>query len=187
MNSYEKMLIEAGKIIQGQLEERQGRQMGDIQRRIQGEVELPNVNIIPRGNDGTPARAGHDERQRAIHHIKEMEAKGYIPTEEATTRIEHAASAEKNSELRVLTSDLPAPVDPRGFWKKWDWDEEKYFIPTLILGMALSVCAAVIPGVLLGRLHEFNTTGGLGLFIPLLVAGVFGFFTCLSVLVVKMS
>jgi hypothetical protein len=116
-----------------------------------------------------------------------MEAKGYIPEEEASARIERAASAQKSGDLRLLTSDLPAPVDSRGFWQRWDWDAEVYYIPVLLAGMFASVCSAVLHGIILDRMHEFNTVMGLAMFIPLLVLGVFGFFTSLSVLVVKMS
>lgn len=187
MDDYRRELAKAAKIIQGQLDGLVvGNQMGDIQRRIPGEIELDGVNIL-RSPDGTPARVGHDERKRAVHHIKEMEAKGYIPPEEATARVEHAANATQRRELLNLTSDLPAPVDSRSYWQKWDWDEPRYFLPALITGIFASLCSAVVPGIILSEMHEFNSGMGQGIFLPLLALGIIGFWVSVIFLVIKSS
>lgn len=168
------------RIINDQQKQKDIREMADIQRRVQGQVELHGVNI--KGD-----RVGHDDRRRTVQHIKDMEAKGYIPPEEATARIEHATESQTRHELRHLTEDLPAPIHQPGYWKGWDYSEPKYFIPVLLTGMFGSLCAAVAPGVILGAMHQFNTVAGQAVFIPLIILGVLGFILSLVLLVIQSS
>jgi hypothetical protein len=155
--------------------------VGEIQRRIPGQVtSYTDVNIQSN-------RVGHDERRRTIHHIEDMEAKGYIDSKEASSRIDHAAEAETNWELNGLIGDLPGIIDHRNYWQKRDWHKAEYYLPALLGGMVLSICSALIPGIILNSLHHFNTTTGQAVFIPLLIIGVVGFFTTLILTVVKSS
>ena len=109
-------LQEAINHIWGQIQHERQDNM-DIQRRVPGQVDLPGVNIVHE-------RVGDAERSRTVHHIKEMEAKGYIPPEEADKRIEHAANADSKATLNYITADLPAPVYQQpGYWKGWNWDK----------------------------------------------------------------
>jgi len=137
--------------------------------------------------DGSVSRIGHEDRRMAIKHIKDMEEKGYLPADEATKRIEHVANADSQTVLRAVTADLPGPIDRRGYWGHWDWDSPKYYVPVLLGTMFVSLCSGLVPGIVLAMLHEFNTPMGVGLFIPLVVLGVIGFFATLVTLVIKSS
>lgn len=145
------------------------------------ELALPHVNIQPL------ARVGDTERKQTIHHIQEMETQGYISAEEATARIEHAANAEMGSHLRQLTSDLPAPIDHRNLWQKWDWNKPQYNAPVLAFTIFASLCTAIIPGIILDQMHELTTAAGESIFTVFLIAGIIGFFTSIITLIVKNS
>jgi hypothetical protein len=139
------------------------------------------VNIMPSGT-----RAGNADRDRAINHIAQMAEQGYITPDEADKRVKHAENLENIATLRVLTSDLPAPLDTRAWWESYNWDNMRHWVPTLIGGMTLSAVTVVVPTSVLNAEHLFpNTPLGLGIGIFTLIVGVIGFFACLAGIIVK--
>lgn len=155
--------------------------MTDIQRRTPNIIAtFDDVNIQHN-------RAGHADRERTVRQIKDSEESGYITAQEASARITHAVKAETSNVLHALTDDLPAPIDHRGYFQAWDFGEPKYFLPVLISTMIVSLCSAIIPGVILGAVHELSTTMGQAIFTPLLIIGVIGAITSLTLIVIKSS
>jgi hypothetical protein len=139
------------------------------------------ITILPNGT-----RIGNADRDRTIRHIQQMTDLGYITPEEAGRRIDHADVTEKSAELIALTSDLPAPVDTRGWFQSYDWDKMSHWLPTLIAGMAVSASTAVIPSSVLNAERLFpNTALGLGIGVLTLIVGVIGFFACLAGILIK--
>jgi hypothetical protein len=149
---------------------------------VPGAVEkYQEVNILPRG-----VRIGHGERRNAIKHILDMQDRGYITEQEADARVKAVQSAEKQGDIVTLTTDLPAPFHKPGFFEAYDWDETRYWAPTLVVGMALSAMLAIVPASVFGAEHMFPQTGlGLGVALPCLVFGIVGFFSCLAGIIAK--
>jgi DUF1707 SHOCT-like domain len=154
--------------------------MTDIQRRIEGQLELPGINIIPN-------RVGDADRKRTAHHIRDMESRGYMSSEEAATRIAHAANAQTQNDLRQLTHDIPGPVDHRGYFAKWDWEKAEYWLPTLLGTMFMSLSSTIAPGLILASINKFHTAEGITVFTLLCILGVIGFFASLILMVIKGS
>jgi hypothetical protein len=152
------------------------------------QVVQSNVVAVPDGITIMPpnSRAGHAERDSTINHLKQAAEHGYIDPDEAARRIEHADQAQRVTDLKGLTVDLPAPIDERGFWESWDWDRPKYWVPSLIGGGVLSAVTAVLPASVLSAEHLFPQTGfGLAIGIVTLIMGIIGFFSCLAGIIVK--
>jgi hypothetical protein len=135
---------------------------------------------------GNGVRAGNADRDRAITHITQMADLGYVTQEEAERRIRAVENIERNADLRHITSDLPAPVVNAGLVGRYNWDNPKCWIPTLITGMAVSGITAVLPASILGAEHLFPGNGiGLAVGILTLIVGVLAFFGCLAGIIVK--
>ncbi len=139
------------------------------------------VSIMPSGT-----RAGNADRDRAVNHIAQMAEQGYITPEEADRRVKHAETIENVAALRVLTSDLPAPMDTRGWFQSYDWGNMGHWMPTLVGGMMFSAVTAIVPASVLNAEHLFPGTGlGVGVGIATLIMGMVGFFSCLAGIIIK--
>lgn len=150
---------------------------------IPGSVEpyKEGVNILHNGT-----RIGAADRERAIRHIADTQEKGYIKSDEAEKRIRLVEDAEREADVRALTSDLPAPFSKTSWVRSYDWNQTKYWAPTFILGIALSTVLAIVPAVVLGADRLFPETAlGLGIAVPSLIFGFIGFFACLGGIIVK--
>jgi hypothetical protein len=144
-------------------------------------VDIPQeVNILP-----ASSRAGHADRDRTINHISQMLELGYLQAEEATKRINFAAETEHRKTLAMLTSDLPAPVDDRGWFASYDFDKPKYWVPTLVGGMAGSGTLAVVPTVMFSSEHVFHSAPFLAIGIITIIFGTIGWFACLAGIIHK--
>jgi Domain of unknown function (DUF1707) len=149
---------------------------------------IPGTSLgIPReANVINAGRAGHDDRDQAILHLKTMTEQGYITPEEASVRIDYAMHAGKQADLRELTSDLPALPDSRSWLRSYDWDNTKHWVPVVAAGMFLSITTAVIPPSLLAEEHLFpHNPLGLGFGVLAILTGIFGFVFCLVAAVTK--
>jgi hypothetical protein len=157
-------------------------------RRTPMKVVPSTAMAIPEGVTIHPAnsRAGHRERDIAASHITQAVEGGYITPEEGLTRKMHVEEAEKISDLRTLTSDLPAPIDTRPWYQTYDWDNQRHWLPTLIAGLAASAVTAVIPTSVLSAEHLFpGNPLGFGIGILTLIIGIVGFFACLTGIITK--
>jgi hypothetical protein len=145
-------------------------------------VAIPEgVTILPNGT-----RAGDADRDRAINHLTQMADLGYIPPEEAEKRIKHAEHAERKTDLKTLTSDLPAPVANLTLRQSYDWNKPAHWIPTLIGGMAVGGMVAVLPAEILSTQHLFPSNAvGLAIGIFGIIFGILLFFGCLAGIIVK--
>ena len=152
---------------------------------VHGEVEIRNegVNIL-----GVGQRIGHGERRAAMKHILDVNSRGYITDQEAEARIKAAQSAEKETELRSLTTDLPAPFYQPGYFQSWDWEETKYWVPTLLTGVGLSTILAIVPTAVLAQDHLFpHNPTALVFGIITMLLGTIGFFASVGGIIVKGS
>jgi hypothetical protein len=152
---------------------------------VKGEVEIRNegVNILGNGQ-----RVGHGERRAAMKHILDVKDRGYITDQEAEARIKAAQSAEKQAELSGLITDLPAPFHKPTYFQGWDWDETKYYVPTLVTGVGFSTILAIVPTAALVQDHLFPQNPIALIFgIITMLLGTIGFFSCLGGLIAKGS
>lgn len=126
-------------------------------------------------------RIGDDDREKTVRHLENMTRAGYISFDEKLVREQLVVEAQVRETLAAITEDLPA-VKGKGYFADWDWGEKKYLVPVILTGMFLSVCSAIMPGVLLAVQHKFDTVTGQAVFIPLLILGILGFFASLVLL-----
>jgi Domain of unknown function (DUF1707) len=132
------------------------------------------------------SRIGNDDRDRTVNHIKTMTEKGYLTVEEANLRIDHAMNTYKQADLRVLTSDLPAPVDTRTWVQSYNWDNKRHWIPTLVAGVAVSAATATVPASVLAADHLFpHNPIGLAVGLTAIIAGIVGFVACIVGMIIK--
>jgi hypothetical protein len=150
---------------------------------VSGEVEVFNegVNILGNGQ-----RVGHGERRAAMKHILDVKDRGYITDQEAEARLKAAQAAEKQTELNSLTTDLPAPFYQPGYFQAWDWEQTKYYVPTLLTGVGFSTILAIVPTAALVQDHLFpHNPIALVLGIITMLLGTLGFFACIGGLITK--
>jgi len=150
---------------------------------VKGEVEVRHegVNILGNGQ-----RIGHAERTRTMKHILDVKDRGYITDQEAEARINAAQSAEKTADINSLTADLPAPFVSTNIIQRYDWGEQKYWVPTLLGGIGLSSVLAILPTAILAQDHLFpHNPGALALGIITMLLGTIGFFSCLGGIIAK--
>jgi hypothetical protein len=153
-------------------------------RTIRGEVEVPveGVNIL-----GNGTRIGHGERRATMKHILDVKDRGYITDQEAEARINAVQQAEKQAEINTLTSDLPAPFHkPPNLIQSYDWDNTRYWVPTLLSGMGLSAVLAIVPTAVMSQDHVFpHNSTALALGIMCILFGIIGFFACIVSIIAK--
>jgi hypothetical protein len=150
---------------------------------VTGEVEVFNegVNILGNGQ-----RIGHGERRATMKHILDVKDRGYITEQEAEARLKAAQSAEKITDISSLTADLPAPFYKPNYFQAWDWDETKYYVPTLVSGVGFSTILAIVPTAALVQDHLFpHNPVALVFGIITMLLGTIGFFACLGGLITK--
>lgn len=150
---------------------------------VKGEVEVRHegVNILGNGQ-----RIGHAERTQTMKHILDVKDRGYITDQEAEARINAAQSAEKQADINSLTVDLPAPFVHPNIIQRYNWDEQKYWVPTLLSGVGLSSVLAIIPTAVLAqdRLFPGNPVA-LTFGIITMLLGIIGFFSCIGGIIAK--
>lgn len=150
---------------------------------VKGEVEIHNegVNIL-----GNAQRVGHAERKNVMKHVLDMQDRGYITDQEAEARLNAAQAAEKATDLRSLTVDLPAPFVSTNLIQRYDWDKTICWVPTLLSGVGLSAVLAVVPTAVLSSEHLFpHNAAALSVGIITMLLGIIGFFSCLGGMIVK--
>jgi Domain of unknown function (DUF1707) len=152
-------------------------------RTIRGEVEVPveGVNILSNGT-----RVGHGERRGTMKHILDVKDRGYITEHEAEARINAVQQAEKAADLRSLTADLPAPFHKPGVIQSYDWDNARYWAPTLLSGMGVSAVLAIVPTAVMAQEHVFpENPVALAMGIMCILFGIIGFFACVGSIIAK--
>lgn len=147
---------------------------------VPGQVELFGVNILPQGT-----RAGHAERGKAINHISQMAELGYIEQDEANRRMQIAADATKCSELGHLISDLPGYTVHSNPFTKYDWDNPRHYVPTLLAALVASVFTAIVPVVTLATYKQLDHGWAVAVATVTITAGIIGFVASISAFAVK--
>jgi hypothetical protein len=150
---------------------------------VRGEVEVfhEGVNILGNGQ-----RIGHAERTRTMKHILDVKDRGYITDQEAEARLKAAQAAEKTTDINSLTTDLPAPFVHPNLLQRYDWGQQKYWVPTLLGGVGFSAILAILPTAVLAQDHLFpHSTAALAVGILTMLLGTIGFFSCLGGIIAK--
>lgn len=76
--------------------------------------ELPPAAAGPGAGTGPELRASHQDRDQAVEILRVAAGDGRLTAAELNERLEAALTARTNSELAVLTADLPAVAGQQG-------------------------------------------------------------------------
>jgi hypothetical protein len=136
----------------------------------------------------TTNRIGDTERARAVLHIGEMRAQGFLKDEDAQLRLNFIGEAQTATQITAVLADLPGyPEDTPGLLDGVDWDNPHWYVPVLMCGIALGLTIAITPGVALAAAGAINTGLGMAVFVPSLIVGIITFFVSLVSLMIKLD